>query len=153
MKRNQTKEEAEITIHLIPAPDDRPLDSAQYQTELGAFDSTLRSHGIVPQRVLRGLEAVAGAGEPAVWLGQFVVVAKAITPVAISGVVTAIGGYFGARRGRKVEIEVGKNGRIARFKASGYTPKAAERLSRMLLDENRKMPRQAGTKKTGNRKR
>jgi hypothetical protein len=73
-------ENEQIRIHLTAAVADPAHNSAEYQADLDAFDKTLRSRGVVPQRVLESLTAAAGVSEP-VWLGQFVIIAKAITPI------------------------------------------------------------------------
>jgi len=130
-----------IRIHLTPADDDAALDSPEYQAELDAFDKALRSHGIVPQRVLERLEGAAGPGEPATWLGQFVIVAKAVGP----GILAAVAGYFHGKRGRGVTFEIGKDGR---FKGSAPSLKGAQRLLPQLLAASRKnMAEKPQTKK------
>ena len=99
-----------IEIQLIPAPDDAAPNSAEYQAELDGFYKILRSRGVVPQRVLETLEAAVGPGETAMWLGQFVIVAKTATPiVAIIGPAlgTVIGVWLHNRYGRKVRMKIG----------------------------------------------
>ena len=139
-----------IHICLVPAADDAALNSPEYQAELETFDRTLRSHGIVPHRLLERLEAAAGGGEPAVWLSQFVIIAKALTPIICAAICSAIGGYFHAKRGRRVTFEIGKEGRI---KGSAQTVQDAdELLNRLLAEDLKQLPQRAARKKSGNKR-
>jgi len=132
-----------IDIHLVPAPDDAALNSPEYQAELAAFDKALRSHGIVPQRVLERLEGAAGTTEPATWLSQFVIVVNVLKPMVVPAIVTAIGGYFHEKRGRRVilEMENGTGKKRQKIKVSAPSPEDAEKALRALLPENRKRKR------------
>jgi hypothetical protein len=114
----------QIKLQLIPAPNDAALNSPEYQAELDAFYRILRSRGVVAQRVLEGLEAAAVDNQPAVWLGQFVVATKAVTPI-IAAVMGAIGGYFHGKHGRGISFEIGKDGHI---KGSAQSLEDAEKL-------------------------
>jgi hypothetical protein len=125
-----------VEIHLIPAGDDAALDSRAYQAELDTFDKNLRSGGMVPERVLERLEAAAGTNEPAVWLGQFVVLIKALTPIASSAICTALAGYFHAKRGRKVTVEISRKGE--RIKISAQTPQEVEKLLGRFVTQGQK---------------
>lgn len=100
--------------------------------------------------MLEGLEASAGPGEPGEWLGQFVIVAKAITPIVVPAIVAAIGGYFHMKRGRRVTIEV-KTGKNRGTKITAQNPEDAEKALRMLFEDNRKAPKLAGKGKRGNK--
>jgi hypothetical protein len=130
-------ENEQIRVRLTPAAGDPAHNSAEYQADLDAFDKTLRSHGIVPQRVLETLTAAAGVSEP-VWLGQFVIITKAITPIVTSVIVAAIGGYFHGRRGRRASVEI-KTGKDRRIKITAQSPEEVERAFEVLLAESRKV--------------
>src|SRR5579863_5436063 len=132
-------ENEQIRIHLTAAVADPAHNSAEYQADLDAFDKTLRSHGVVPQRVLESLTAEAGVSEP-VWLGQFVIIAKAITPIVTSAIVAGIGGYFHARRGRRVSIEI-KTGKDGRIKITAQSPEEIARAFEILLAERQTVPK------------
>jgi hypothetical protein len=100
--------------------------------------------------VLERLEAAAGPGEPTVWLGQFVIVAKAITPIVVPAIVAAIGGYFHVKRGRRVTIEV-KTGKNTGIKITAPNAEETEKALHVFL-ESRNVPEQEGTKKSGGKK-
>jgi hypothetical protein len=110
-----------LKIYLLPAPDDTALDSPEYQAELEAFDKTLRSHGIVPQRVLKELKAAAGGTEVAIWLSEFVIVMKSVTPIA-KAIIQAISDYLRERNNRKFRVKVDD------IEAEANTLKAVEKL-------------------------
>jgi hypothetical protein len=138
-----------LKIHLLPAPDDAALNSREYQAELDAFDKTLRSYGIAPQRVRESLECAAGPSAGGTWLSQFVIVAKELKPI-IPHVCTAIAVYFAAKWRRGVTFEIGKGGRI---KGSAQTFEDAEKLLERLVTESRKqLPQKAAKEKSGNKK-
>jgi hypothetical protein len=94
-----------LKILLLPGPDDSTLDGPESQADLDTFEKILRSHGIVPQLKLKDLKAAAGGLEQAIWLGEFLLIVRALTPIIKTAISTAIKGYFDAKLGRRVTVE------------------------------------------------
>jgi hypothetical protein len=118
-----------LHIFLIPAPDDDPLYSAEYQEQLRAFLAYLKSHGLKPGVQIRSIDAAWEPGQlgfnVAKLVGEFgVPVARGLGAILTA----AIGAWLHAKYGRKVRLEIGKNGGI---KAEAQTVEEVETLVRL----------------------
>ena len=89
-----------LQITLLPAPNDLPEMSDEYQAQLRRFDETLQGEGFAPSSIVLVMEA-AGSGV-APYLGIF--------SVAISGSLSALsialGAWLKGKYGRVVELEI-----------------------------------------------
>jgi hypothetical protein len=118
-----------IHIFLIAAPDDAPINSSEYQEQLHAFLSSLKSHGLHPGIRIQTMDAAWEPGplgfQTAKLVGEFGV------PIVkgLAGVLTAaIGVWLHAKYGRKVRLEVKKDGGI---KAEAQTVEEVKTLVKL----------------------
>src|SRR5439155_22241949 len=117
-----------LQIRLEPSTLDPALRTAEYQEELEVFDRALRVGGIVPQRILKELQASADTGK-AVWLSDFIVVAKTLRPLVLP-ILAALVGYLRGKKGRSVSFTIGKDGQL---KGSANTVGEAKELLKRLV--------------------
>lgn len=110
-----------LQIELVRAEDDPPLRSSKYQEQVRAFEDSLHSYGLKPSTEIEGLHASAEA-TAAVFIGKFVVIAKAVGPF-ITGPIMA---YLHGKSGRKVRIKTKE------FTVEVQTTEDAERLVQLL---------------------
>jgi hypothetical protein len=129
MVRSARMESEKIRIELLPGVDDAPLRSSEYQQALRDFEQSLRESGFTPSIGLKFLDATAGVS-PAVYNGAFTIAVGAL-PV-IGGLV---GAWLKGRYGRKVRLEIGKNGEI---KAEAQTVEQVDELVKMAHKKPRK---------------
>ena|SRR2546421_8903052 len=93
------KKEPEFSLILIPAPDETPIQSAEYQVELKAFQQSLTAHGIKFSSHMTLMESAFGGG---FHLGEFGIIAAA-SIVPLAGLLRA---WLKARYGRKVKLKI-----------------------------------------------
>ena len=89
-----------LQITLIPAPDDLPEESSEYQAQLRAFDETLREDGFEPSAFVELIEAVGHDVTP--YIGMF----KIALTGSFSALNLALAAYLKEKHGRTVELEV-----------------------------------------------
>lgn len=92
--------EEELSVTLVPAPDDLPVRSAEYQAVLETFAAALRTHGMKFSSRAVAFDSVGAVGYG---LGEFFIVLKTI---ASSPLTAVIGTFLAARYGRAVKVEV-----------------------------------------------
>jgi hypothetical protein len=126
-----------LKIHLIPAPDEAPIESAQYQKELRKLEKSLRSQGVSPSFGLNHIYAAAGEGA-AIYSGAFMV--AAVGSVVGRCVVEWINGHFG----RKVSLEVWPDGRV---KGEAKNAKEVEKLFKTAEEHQKKAAKKSPKKK------
>jgi hypothetical protein len=111
----------EFELSLIPAQDDPPLGSPEYQAELRNFEQDLESNGLEVSPIVEFREAWIPEPIVAPYLGDFIIKLAAIVgPVLGAGV----GAWLRGRYGRKVRIKVGAN----EIEAEAQTVEEVERL-------------------------
>jgi len=94
-----------LTITFLPAPDDPPLKTPEYQAELRSFEQTLTSNGIEVSDYAVALRQ-AWSPDPVLvtYLGDFTIkLASKIGPPLITG----IAAWLHGRGGRKVRLKSG----------------------------------------------
>src|ERR1700689_2224507 len=96
----------DLTVTLIPAPDDPSLRTPAYQAELRRFHEHLTSNGVTVSTYAISLrEAWAPESLPATYLGDFTIkLVGLIGPPLIAG----IAGWLHGRSGRRVRMKVGE---------------------------------------------
>ena len=89
-----------VRIFLIPASDDAPLRSAEYQEQLSTFHDALATGGLEPSSKQQLNESFGAA---TVYLGEFgVVLGKSLATILPA----AIGAWLHAKYGRKVRLKI-----------------------------------------------
>jgi hypothetical protein len=91
-----TEKEPEVSIILIPSPDDPPIRSVEYQAELKAFSGSLTSHGIKFGARAVAMDSVHGGGYS---LGEYFIAVASIKQAA-----QIIKTYILAKNARKVKL-------------------------------------------------
>lgn len=94
----RTKKEPEFSLVLIPAPDDAPPQSAEYQTELQAFAQSLTAHGIEFNSLIHFRESAIGG---AFNLGEFYFFTVRILPILLVPLTV----WIRAKYRRKVKLK------------------------------------------------
>ncbi len=122
---SSTTSQTELSIVLIPSPDDLPKSSNEYQAELSAFARSMREQGIDFSSRAYMMESAGGGGFS---LGEFLAVAKTISP-ALAGLV---GAWLHAKYGRKVKLKY-KNLQVEATKVE-----EVERLVKLISDGRKK---------------
>ena len=89
-----------LQITLIPASDDLPEESSEYQAQLRAFDEALHENGIETSATVEFLEAAGHDLTP--YLGIF----KIALTGSFSALNLALAAYLKAKHGRTVELDV-----------------------------------------------
>lgn len=104
----------EFRLVLVPAPDDPPLFSAEYQRELADFGEMLRAQDIEVSSRYCTFDAVGAGGGLS---GEFIL--RVLTIVG-PPLITGLAGWLGGRSGRKYRVKFGE------IEAEGSTTKEAE---------------------------
>jgi hypothetical protein len=120
-----------IRLRLIPAPDDLPLSSREYQKELADFAKSLREQGIQFSDRAFAFDALDAAGGQS---GEFTLVVTTIASF-ITGAAAVTGAWLHAKGGRKVHVKYGD------VEADAPTVKELEKALR-LVEESLKRIRQ-----------
>jgi hypothetical protein len=94
---------AELRLTIVPAPDDPPLSSEEYQTILRDFHQELKSHGLEVSSRWYTHDAVGSGGG---FVGEFVLAAAVLAPL-IKELRKLLETILDARHGRKVKIQIG----------------------------------------------
>jgi len=118
-----------LEVTLIPASDDPPLRSQEYQRELREFVDSLQAGGFKVSVTIELIEAAAG-GAPPTYLGDFAVMIK----TGAGALVAVILAWLHARRGRKVRLKTKE------FDASAQTVKEVKEPVKLATDKSRKKP-------------
>jgi hypothetical protein len=92
------KKEPAFSLVLIPAPDEAPIQSAKYQTDLRAFTDSLTAHGIEFNSLIHFKESVSGG---AFNLGEFYFFTIRILPILLVPLTV----WIRARYRRKVKLK------------------------------------------------
>jgi hypothetical protein len=108
-----------VQLNLLPAADDPPPFSDEYQAELEDIDQRLRRY---PLGVTGFAWHQAG---PGTLLGQFVV---SIGPAFMTGIAAVAGAWLQARFGRKVRVKFGD------IEAEARTPEELEELLKRVAE-------------------
>jgi hypothetical protein len=111
----------ELDLTLIPAPNDPPIRSPDYQAELRQFEQGLHSNGLEVSSTIELREAWIPELISPPYLGDFTIKLAAIFGPILG---TAIGAWLQARIGRRVRLRVGPDG----FEAEARTIEEVERL-------------------------
>ena len=93
--------EPELRLRLIPAADDSPLSSQEYQRELADFAKSLRAQGIRSSARAFSFDAEGAVGGLS---GEFTLIVTAIAPI-VTGVAGAAGAWLHAKYGRKMRVK------------------------------------------------
>ncbi|MGP8243858.1 MAG: hypothetical protein ACLQVN_04985 [Bryobacteraceae bacterium] len=144
-------QESRLDLTLIPAVDDAPLHSREYQQELREFIESLQGRGFKVSVTIERIEAAAG-GSPPTYLGDFAVIFK----TGAGALVAVIVAWLHSRRGRKVRLKT------ADFDASAQTVEEVQQLVKLAAMKPRKKsaapqksltktPKKAATKARGRR--
>ena len=122
-----------IELTLIPAPDDPPLRSSEYQRGLRRFADALSAEGIKFGFSLDLIEAATPTGEisPPVFLGTFTFAKALVT--AVAGFVVA---WLKGRSKRKVRLAIGSDGRVS---AEAQTAEEVEKLLNKAVEYQQAM--------------
>ncbi len=92
----------EVTLTMVAAVDDPPLQTVEYQRDLDQFAKALRVQGVDFSWSLAVREAVGAEAIP--FLGTFgIKVASVMGPI----VATGVGAWLHARYGREVRVKIG----------------------------------------------
>lgn len=118
-----------LDLRLIPAVDDAPLHSREYQQELREFIGSLQARGFKVSVTIERIEAAAG-GSPPTYLGDFAVILK----TGAAALVAVIVGWLHSRRGRKVRLKT------TDFDASAQTVEEVKQLVKLAATKARKKP-------------
>jgi len=94
----RNKKEPEFSLVLIPAPDEAPIQSAEFQTELQAFTQSLTAQGIEFNSLMHFKESASGG---AFNLGEFYFLTTRILPILLVPVTV----WIRARYRRKVKLK------------------------------------------------
>jgi hypothetical protein len=117
--------EPELRLCLVPAPDEPPLRSPEYQAELRAFTQALKAQGINVSSTWAVQDAVGGGG----WsVGEFVIAATALQTF-VTPVRKLIEVLLEVRDGRKLKVQVGT------FKLEGGARDVEKTLNKLLEHE------------------
>lgn len=92
----------ELRLILVPAPDDLPSSSVEYQKELAGFSRALRAQGIETSLSCRAFDAVGGGGG---LTGEFALIVTSAASF-ITGAATVAAAWLHARNDRKVRLKV-----------------------------------------------
>jgi hypothetical protein len=115
---------AELSVIMVPAPNDPPKPSKEYQADLGVFTHGMRAEGIEYRSRDYLVEDTSGGFK----LGEFLVVAKTIAPV-FTGLV---GAWLHAKYGRKVKLK------YKDLEVEATTVEEVERLVKPILKREKK---------------
>ena len=123
----------ELTLTLIPAPDDPPLKTPAYQAGLREFEQGLQSNGLEVSSIIELREAWTPVPTSAPYLGDFIIkLAGQVGPPLIAGIV----GWLHGRSGRKVRLKVGE------IEVEAPTMKEVERLVSLIPEiQQRNQPK------------
>lgn len=110
----------ELDLTFIPAPDDPPLKSSAYQSELQRFEQDLNSNGLEVSYTMEVRESWTPEPILAPYLGDFAI--KLINSPIVGVLVGAVGAWLHARAGRKVRLKIGE------IEAEAQTMEQVERL-------------------------
>jgi len=141
METERIEPKPALRLILVHAPDDPPLASQEFQKNLSEFVRSLEAEGIKVSSRRFAFDAVHGGGG---LLNEFTLAAESLTPLIITAVCAAVGGYLYGKRGRQVTFEMTHLG----IKGSAQTPADAEELLQGLLDASQKLPQRFRTKHT-----
>ncbi|MCD9569440.1 hypothetical protein [Pseudomonas protegens] len=89
----------QLTIKLVAAADDQPEKSPSIQKEYQNFRSTLNDAGIKFSQRAMAFDSATALGFP---LGEFII---EFTTTVLPVISTAVGGWFYARKDRKIRLE------------------------------------------------
>jgi len=120
-----TADQRELSVILVPSPDDPPKPSKEYQAELSAFAQSMRSQGIDFSSRAVMMESASGGGFT---LGEFLVVVKTISPVLTA----LVGAWLHAKFGRKVKLK------YKDIQVEAATVEDVERLIKLVLERGKK---------------
>jgi len=95
--------EPDLRLILVPAADDAPLSSREYQQALSDFVAALRALNVEVVSRAYAFDALEGGGGLS---GQFTVIAATLAPV-ITGAAGFAGAWFQAKYGRKIRVKFG----------------------------------------------
>ena len=134
-------ENEQLRITLIPAPDDWPLHSPEYQKQIRQIQESLESEGLQPSTRIELIEAVAG-NAPTIFLGDFGIALMAALPV-LTVIATSLGRWFVAKSRRKVRLKVGD------VVAEAKSVEEIEQLLQLVAKSEKQVPKKAAKKKSG----
>jgi hypothetical protein len=132
--------EPDLRVILIPAPDDAPLSSSEYQKELGEFFQSLQSQGVKASARCYVRDAVGAGGG---LTGTFVIVAATLGNIAIVQARKAIEAFLKHRDKRKLKLEVGG------FRVEGYAPDVKRMFEQLESSEHFQKLLKAKNSETG----
>jgi hypothetical protein len=107
--RKRRFEAGEFSIDLVPDPDERAADDPDFQKGLSSFGVTVHAAGVPVSQTAIAFDSVDAHGYP---LPEFIVAFKVLGPPAITALAAAAGAWVQARYGRKVRLNIGKNGDV-----------------------------------------
>jgi hypothetical protein len=127
MEENAALESGEeLSVIMIPAPNDPPKPSKEYQAELRLFTQSMRAQGIEYRSRDYLVEVTSGVGFA---LGEFLVVAKALSTPALAGLV---GAWLRGKYGRKVKLK------YKDLQVEATTVEDVERLVKLIQEREKK---------------
>jgi hypothetical protein len=120
-----TAHQRELSIVLIPSPDDPPKHSKEYQTELSTFAQEMRAHGIDFSTRAVLMESASGGGFS---LGEFFAVLKTVSPA----LAVTVGAWLQKKYGRKVKLK------YKDVEIEATTVEDVERLIKLIEERQKK---------------
>jgi hypothetical protein len=97
---------AELQFSFIPAPNDAPTNSIEYQQELLQFENAAHAQKLTIASRVTFQKFMGGQN---VSLGEFTIkLAEIVVPALGTALGTIIGAWLQARSGRKVRLKVGE---------------------------------------------
>ena len=119
---------SELFLALIPALNDPPFRSQDYQAELRQFEQDLQSKGLEVSPIIELREAWTPVPFPAPYVGDFITKLAAIVGPAFG---MGVGAWLHARYGRRVRLKVGD------IEAEAQTLEEVEKLLTHALEIQR----------------
>ena len=130
--------EPELRLFLIPAPDEPPLRSSEFQEELRTFKQALKSQGINASSPSFVRDVVGGGG----WsLGEFTLLVATLGTVIVR-LSKLIEAFLRIREGRKFKLKYGP------LTLEGHAEDVQKLVTREQVAKMLESPKKSG-KKTG----